>query len=85
MAEWLLTIWFVITPTDTLESKEFSFTTPYETYEQCIVEEQKFNSIDVSLPGVYFYTEATCLPNSEYCTDDGCPKFMTPLKSNEEI
>ena len=27
MAEWLLTIWFTIIPTDTMEPKEFSFTT----------------------------------------------------------
>ena len=52
MAEWLLTIWFVIVPTDTMEPKEFSFTTSYDTIEECMIEEEKFNSINVTLPGV---------------------------------
>ena len=25
-----------------------------------------------------FHTEASCIPNEEYCTDDGCPGFMEP-------
>ena len=78
MGEWLLTIWFTIIPTDTLEVKEFSFTTSYDTIEECMIEEEKFNSIKVSLPGVDFHTEASCIPNEEYCTDDGCPRFMEP-------
>lgn len=78
MGEWLLTIWFTIIPTDTLEVKEFSFTTSYDTIEECMIEEEKFNSIKVSLPGVDFHTEASCIPNEEYCTDDGCPGFMEP-------
>ena len=61
MGEWLLTIWFTIIPTDTLEVKEFSFTTSYDTIEECMIEEEKFNSIKVSLPGVDFHTEASCI------------------------
>tara|TARA_Y100001937_G_scaffold83667_1_gene113191 strand:+ start:156 stop:467 length:312 start_codon:yes stop_codon:yes gene_type:complete len=78
MAEWLLTIWFIIIPTDTMEPKEFSFTTSYDSYEECVIEEDKFNSIVVNLPGIEFSAEAVCEPNPEYCTDDGCPKFMEP-------
>ncbi len=85
MGEWLLTIWFTIIPTDTLEVKEFSFTTSYDTIEECMVEEEKFNSIKVSLPGVDFHTEASCIPNEEYCTDDGCPSYMIPLEDEEKI
>ena len=84
MAEWLLTIWFVIVPTDTMEPKEFSFTTSYDTIEDCMIEEEKFNSINVTLPGIEFHTDAICEPNPEYCTDDGCPNFMTPLEKDEE-
>ena len=50
-----------------------------------MVEEEKFNSINVSLPGVDFHTEASCIPNEEYCTDDGCPSFMIPLENEEKI
>ena len=78
MAEWLLTIWFVIIPTDTMEVKEFSFTQSFDTLEQCTTQEGKFNSLDITMPGLEFYTEATCEPNPEYCTDDGCPDFMKP-------
>ena len=85
MGEWLLTIWFTIIPTDTLEVKEFSFTTSYDTIEECMIEEEKFNSIKVSLPGVDFHTEASCIPNEEYCTDDGCPSYMIPLEDEEKI
>ena len=85
MAEWLLTIWFTIIPTDTMEPKEFSFTTSYDTIEECMIEEEKFNSIKVSLPGVDFHTEASCIPNEEYCTDDGCPNFMIPMEDEEKI
>jgi len=82
MAEWLLTIWFVIIPTDTMEVKEFSFTTSYDTFEECTIEENKFNTLNITMPGLEFYTEAVCEPNPEYCTDDGCPKFMQPAKIN---
>ena len=60
--------------------KEFSFTTSYDTIEECMIEEEKFNSIKVSLPGVDFHTEASCIPNEEYCTDDGCPSFFEEYK-----
>ena len=45
MAEWLLTIWFTIIPTDTMEPKEFSFSTSYDSYEECVIEEDKFNVV----------------------------------------
>ena len=83
MTEWLLTIWFVIIPTDTMEMKEFSFTSAYDTLDECMVEEEKFNTINVNLPGVEFYTEASCISNREYCTDVGCPDFMTPAEEIE--
>ena len=83
MGEWLLTIWFTIIPTDTMEPKEFSFSASYDSYEECVIEEDKFNSISVSLPGIEFHAEASCKPNEDYCTDDGCPKFMTPLRKEE--
>ena len=81
MGEWLLTIWFTIIPTDTMEPKEFSFSTSYDSYEECVIEEDKFNSISVSLPGIEFHAEASCKPNEDYCTDDGCPDFY---KDDEE-
>ena len=81
MAEWLLTIWFTILPTDSLEPKEFSFTTSHQTLEQCLIEEEKFGSLSVVLPGVEFHAEAGCSPNPHYCTDDGCSEFALSRKS----
>ena len=49
------------------------------------IEEEKFNSINVTLPGLEFHTDAVCEPNPQYCTDDGCPNFMTPLENEEKI
>ena len=80
MAEWILTIWFTIIPTDTMEVKQFSFSQSFDNVEQCIIQEEKFNSINITLPGVEFHTEATCDPDPNYCTDDGCPNYMTPLE-----
>ena len=85
MAEWLLTIWFVIVPTDTMEVKEFSFTQSFSDVEQCMIEEEKFNSINVTLPGLEFHTDAVCEPNPQYCTDDGWRNFMTPVENDEKI
>ena len=34
----------------------------------------------VVLPGVEFHAEAGCSINPNYCTDDGCPDFVTPLE-----
>ena len=82
MAEWLLTVWFTI-PTDSKKKKkkkkEFSPYYFHETLEECIIEEEKFGSISVALPGVEFHAEAGCSPNPHFCTDDGCPEYMIPL------
>ncbi len=85
MAEWLLTIWFVIVPTDTMEVKEFSFTQSFSDVEQCMIEEEKFNSINVTLPGLEFHTDAVCEPNPQYCRYDVCPNFMTAFENEEKI
>ena len=50
-----------------------------------MIEEEKFNSINVTLPGLEIHTDAVCEPNPQYCTDDGCPNFMTPLENEEKI
>ena len=60
-----------------------NFLDSLQAVELFMILEEKFNTINVNLPGVEFYTEASCIPNPEYCTDDGCPDFMTPTEEIE--